>query len=75
MFSHARRPFDTDVQVRIWLGGMPFDFCATQAAARAFCSEWQLKRWEAVEMPTRPLCDVRLLPRLPCEQLFGDPTA
>jgi len=75
MHAAAPQPLHSDVQLRIWLGDMAFDFRATRAAALTFFTEWRQKRREAIEMVTKPLCDVSLLPRLPCEQLFHDPAS
>lgn len=75
MFSPERDAAKGNVQLRIWFGGMALDFRATHQAALPFRSEWQLKRWEAVELVTKPLCDVSLRPPLPCEQLFRNPLA
>lgn len=73
MHSAAPPQRDRDVQLRIWLGGMAFDFRAAPAAAATFFTEWRRKRCEAIEMVTTARRDVGLLPRLPCEQLFHDP--
>ncbi|WP_063007198.1 hypothetical protein [Nocardia kruczakiae] len=66
---------DSDVQLRIWLGGMAFDFRATRAAAHTFFTEWGQRRREAIELVVETLCDPCLLPRLPCERLFHDPAS
>jgi hypothetical protein len=75
MYSTVCARGEGDVQLRIWLGGMVLDFRASHEAAITFCSEWEQKRREAIELVISPLCDVGRLPPLPCEQLFRDPVA
>ncbi|NKY45800.1 hypothetical protein [Nocardia cerradoensis] len=69
------QPLDKDVQLRIWLGGMAFDFRTTRTAALTFFTEWGRRRREAIELVTETPSDTSLLPRLPCERLFHDPAS
>ncbi|MBU3067791.1 hypothetical protein KO481_40515 [Nocardia sp. NEAU-G5] len=66
-------PSEGDVHVRIWLAGVVFDYTAAAAAVRNLIDDWMRKRWCTLEFLQSTMDDCRLLPRLPCEQLFLGP--
>ena len=59
-----------DVHLRIWLGGIAFDYRATATAARNFIRDWQRRHWYAIELILDSHEGFMLLPRLPNERLF-----
>jgi len=61
------------VHLRIWLGGMVFDYAVTAVAARNIFHDWRRRRWFTIELIRDTIEECRLLPRLPCEQLFAGP--
>jgi hypothetical protein len=63
----------SDVHLRIWLGGVGFDYMATAVAACNLIRDWKKKHWYAIELILKSIGESRLLPRLPCEQLFYGP--
>ncbi|MEU0499792.1 hypothetical protein [Nocardia sp. NPDC005998] len=63
----------SDVYLRIWLGGMFFDYAATASAARNLIQDWRRKRWYTIELIRDTVEECLLLPRLPCERLFLGP--
>ncbi|MFE2996682.1 hypothetical protein ACFXG4_16885 [Nocardia sp. NPDC059246] len=66
-------PPEGDVHVRIWLADVVFDYRATAAAVRNLIHDWRRKHWFTIELIRATIDDCRLLPRLPCEQLFLGP--
>ncbi|MFF3575047.1 hypothetical protein [Nocardia jiangxiensis] len=66
-------PPEGDVHVRIWLAGVVFDYRATAAAVRNLIHDWRRKHWCTIELIRDAIDAHRLLPRLPCEQLFLGP--
>ncbi|WP_054814901.1 hypothetical protein [Nocardia arizonensis] len=75
MFTTAEAPFppEDDVHIRIWLAGVVFDYAAAAAAVRALIKDLRARRWCAFELISDTAAERRLLPRLPCEQLFLGP--
>ncbi|WP_280250513.1 hypothetical protein [Nocardia abscessus] len=63
----------SDVHLRIWLGGMVFDYAATAVAARNMVRDWRRKPWFTIELIRDTIEERRLLPRLPYERLFAGP--
>jgi hypothetical protein len=63
-------PSERDVHLRIWLGGMSFDYAATAAAARNLIDDWERTRWCTIEFVRNTVEKCLLLRRLPCERLF-----
>ncbi|MFE3000702.1 hypothetical protein ACFXG4_37595 [Nocardia sp. NPDC059246] len=66
-------PPEGDVHVRIWLAGVVFDYRAAATAVRNLIHDWRRKHWCTIELICDTIDDYRLLPRLPCEQLFLGP--
>ncbi|MGW5515651.1 hypothetical protein [Nocardia spumae] len=62
-----------DVHLRIWLGGIAFDYRATVAAAEQLLRDWQRKRWCAIEFMFRTVEEQLPERRLPNERLFLGP--
>lgn len=62
-----------DVHLRIWLGGMVFNYAASTEAARSVIHDWGRKRWFTIELIRDAVEGCRLLPRLPYERLFLGP--
>ncbi|MEV0364663.1 hypothetical protein [Nocardia fusca] len=73
--DELRSPPAQDVHLRIWLGGIAFDYRAAAMAARTLIEDWQRKRWYAIELLPTSIQKCRLLPRLPNERLFLGPAA
>ena len=63
----------SDVHLRIWLGGMVFDYAASAVAARNLIHDWRRKRWCTIELIRDTVEECLLLRRLPCERLFLGP--
>lgn len=68
----ARR-HDTDVHLRIWLGGLAFDYRATVEAAYNFIHDCRRRRWCAIEVILRSGENGLPKNRLPNESLFVGP--
>lgn len=62
-----------DVHVRIFLAGLGFDYRATAAAVHNLLLDWKRARWCTIELVNDAIDNCRLLPRLPCEELFLGP--
>ncbi|MER7453458.1 hypothetical protein ABTW96_24575 [Nocardia beijingensis] len=62
-----------DVHLRIWLGGVVFDYTATAVAARNVIDDWSRNRWFTIELIRDTIEERLLLPRLPYERLFLGP--
>ncbi|MGY1961784.1 hypothetical protein [Nocardia gipuzkoensis] len=73
MTADAWFALGNDVHLRIWLGGMVFDYAATSIAARNVIHDWRRKPWFTIELNCDTIEERRLLPRLPCERLFLGP--
>ncbi|WP_433522321.1 hypothetical protein ACQPZ2_34950 [Nocardia pseudovaccinii] len=71
MTADARLRPGSDVHLRIWLGGMAFDYAATIVAARNVIHDWTRKRWFTIELIHYAVEECLLLPRLPYERLFS----
>ncbi|WP_433684647.1 hypothetical protein [Nocardia sp. CA-119907] len=63
----------SDVHLRIWLGGLIFDYAATAVAVRNVIDDWSRKRWFTIELIRDTIEERLLLPRLPYERLFLGP--
>lgn len=63
----------SDVHLRIWLGGMVFDYAATAVAARNVIDDWSRKHWVTIELICDTIEEHLPLPRLPYERLFLGP--
>ncbi|MET8430610.1 hypothetical protein [Nocardia sp. NPDC004860] len=73
MNSDGWLPAEGDVHVRIWLGGVVFDYTAAASAVHHLVQDWSRKHWCTIELMLNAIDDRRLLSRLPCEQLFLGP--
>ena len=73
MTAEGWLPSEGEVHVRIWLSGAVLDYTATSAVVRNLIDDWNRKRWCAIEFVRDAIDDGRLLPRLPCQQLFLGP--
>lgn len=62
-----------DVHLRIWLGGVAFDYRATAIAAWSLMCDSQRRRWYGIELIRDSADTALLLPRLPNERLFLEP--
>ncbi|WP_025348931.1 hypothetical protein [Nocardia nova] len=63
------------MHLRIWLGGIAFDYTAAAAAAGNLIRDWRRRPWYAIELVRDTTADHRSLPRLPNERLFLGVTA
>lgn len=63
-------PAHGDVHLRIWLGGMAFDYRAGVAAAYNLIRDCQRKRWCAIELMLHTVEECLPETRLPNERLF-----
>jgi hypothetical protein len=61
---------EADVQVRIWLSGVAFDYAASASAARTLLNDRKRTNWCSVQLMCATADNLRFLPRLPCERLF-----
>lgn len=66
-------PQEGDMQLRIWLANVAFDYVASVAAVHNVIHDWGRKKWFTIEFTPGPFDPSRALPRLPCEQLFLGP--
>ncbi|MRH93489.1 hypothetical protein GFY24_39835 [Nocardia sp. SYP-A9097] len=66
-------PADSDVHLRIWLGGIAFDYRATVNAAYQLICDWQQRRWCAIEFVEHATEEGLPETRLPNERLFLGP--
>ncbi len=64
------QPSHSDVHLRIWLGGIAFDYTAAAAAAANLISDWRRRPWYAIELMRDTIEERLSLPRLPNERLF-----
>ncbi|WP_433193947.1 hypothetical protein ACQP1G_34925 [Nocardia sp. CA-107356] len=73
MTSDAWFPTGSHVHLRIWLGGMVFDYAAQAVAVRNLIHDWRRRRWYTIEL-IRDTIEECLPPRrLPYERLFLGP--
>ncbi|MFE6925460.1 hypothetical protein ACFVAV_30910 [Nocardia sp. NPDC057663] len=62
-----------DVHLRIWLGGMAFDYTASATVVGNLIQDCRQRHWCTVELVSDSDEDNGPFPRLPCEQLFLGP--
>ncbi len=73
MIAEGWFPSAGDMHLRIWLGGVAFDYTATAVAVAHLIHDCMRKHWCTVELIHEAIGDCCLLPRLPCERLFLGP--
>lgn len=61
-----------DVFLRLWVGGIAFDYVVSAAAVGNLLDDWARSRWCTIEVVGNPSAGHRP-PRLPCERLFLGP--
>ena len=59
-----------DVHLRIWLGGIAFDYLAAAVAVNNLIRDWRRRPWYAIELIRGTAEEGLSLPRLPNERLF-----
>ncbi|MEU2091348.1 hypothetical protein [Nocardia beijingensis] len=64
--------FGGDVFVRLWVGGIAFDYVVSAAAVGNLLRDWAKSRWCTIEVVGNSSAEHRP-PRLPCERLFLGP--
>lgn len=63
-------PGHGDVHLRIWLGGMIFDYRATAIAVYNLINDWHRRHWCTIELILHTIEECPPKDRLPNERLF-----
>ncbi|MFF0452844.1 hypothetical protein [Nocardia africana] len=66
-------PESNDLHLRIWLGGIAFDYRVAATAAAELIHDWERKRWCSMELMASTVEDRMPEARLPNERLFFGP--